>query len=359
MLHRVSAAIILLLCSCAAHGSDRDRQIEAIFRPLVSASSPGFAVLVLKHGRTVFERGYGLCDLETKAPITPTTNFRLASITKQFTAAAIMLLAREGKVRYDDTLTRFFPSFPSYGNAITIRELLTHTSGLPDYEDLYEAQFPGTAAGTFPQISDAGVLEVLSRQPAGIFPPGARWRYSNSGYAMLAMIVEVASGTRFEDFLQQRIFRPLGMAHTVAFVKQKNRVHQRAFGYIREKAGWQFRDQSDTSAVLGDGGVYSSLHDLAQWNAALENHTLFSEAEMRPALEPVNARREDGAPVQYGFGWFLDPYKSKPRMYHNGETSGFRTTIQRFTQDRLTIIILANRTDVDPEALALRIADIF
>jgi CubicO group peptidase (beta-lactamase class C family) len=167
----------------------------------------------------------------------------------------------------------------------------------------------------------------------------------------------------FPDFLKQRIFDPLGMHNTVAFVDGKNQVTNRAFGYRKDESGWEFADQSPTSATLGDGGIYSSLDDLARWDAAITNHTLLTAAEMQPALTPVEvpggAHREDGTPVQYGFGWFLDPYHSRRRMYHDGETSGFRTTIQRFLDEKLTIIILANRTDLNPDALALKVADLF
>lgn len=346
---------------CAAQ--DRIADIDNIFRPLVSSSSPGCAVLVIQNGKTLFERGYGLADLRDGTTISPQTNFRLASFTKQFTATAIMLLAHDHKLRYDDPLSRFFPDFPAYGRDITVRQLLTHTSGLPDYEDIYEKQFTGIEPNAIPQITDAQVLKLLSQQPSAMFPPGSKWHYSNSGYAVLAMIVEKVSGTPFQDFLKRRIFDPLGMRGTVAFVNGKNEVQGRAYGYRRAQNGWEFADQSPTSAVLGDGGIYSSLRDLARWESALEHHALLSPEEMKPALTPVSAprgaRREDGTPVEYGFGWFLDSYNGRKRIYHDGETSGFRTTIQRFPEERLAIIILANRTDLNPEALALKVADLF
>jgi CubicO group peptidase (beta-lactamase class C family) len=339
-------------------------QIDAIFSSLKSSNAPGAAVLVVRNGRPVFRRGYGVTDLRTLHPIDAETNFRLASFTKQFTAAAIMLLARNGKLHYDDHLTDFFPEFPPYGKSITVRNLLNHTSGLEDYGELLIKQYPDTPPEKVPQILDAGVLKLLEQQTSGKFAPGSKWEYSNSGYAVLAMIVEKVSGKSFGQFLQQRIFSPLKMKNTLAYEKGKNEVPHRAYGYSKNDGVWRETDQSPTSAVLGDGGIYSSLDDLAKWDRALGDHTLLSAAEMRPALTPVQptdgpAKIPDGPSVSYGFGWFLDPYQGHPRMSHDGSTIGFRTTIQRFPDDQLTIVVLANRTDLDPEVLALKVADLF
>jgi len=359
-------------------------QIDAIFAALKSSDAPGAAVLVVRNGRVAFRRGYGVTDLRTKTKIDAYTNFRLASFTKQFTAACVMLLARDGKLHYDDHLTDFFPEFPEYGKSITVRNLLNHTSGLPDYGELLMKLYPNTPPEQVPQILDAGVLKLLEQQTSGEFPPGTKWEYSNSGYAVLAMIVEKVSGKPFGQFLQERIFVPLKMTNTLAYEKGKNEVPHRAYGHTgkdetkpdeakkddmkkdetRPGEIWQETDQSPTSAVLGDGGIYSSLDDLEKWDRALRNHTLLTEKEMQPALTPVEptggpSKFPDGTSVTYGFGWFLDPYRGHQRMSHDGGTIGFRTTIQRFPNDALTIIILANRTDVNPEALALKAADLY
>jgi CubicO group peptidase (beta-lactamase class C family) len=352
------------LPTCMAADAVPEAQIDHIFSELKSASGPGAAVLVIEDGRTVFERGYGVADLRTLHKIDAQTNFRLASCTKQFTATAVMLLVHDGKLHYDDRLTDVFPDFPEYGKAITIRNLLNHTSGLLDYEDLMAQPAPGTAPDQIPQIKDAGVLQLLKQQKTTKFPPGTKWDYSNSGYAVLAMAVEKVSGQSFGDFLHDRIFSPLDMKQTVAYEKGKNTVANRAFGHTRESGAWREQDQSPTSAVLGDGGVYSSLDDLARWDRALAQHTLLSEDEMKPAITPVkvadgSVQEPDGAPAAYGFGWFLNPYQNHPRMWHYGETVGFRTTIQRFVADKLTIIVLCNRDDAVPANLALKVADLF
>jgi CubicO group peptidase (beta-lactamase class C family) len=344
-----------------------EKQIDSIFSAVTSAGEPGLAVLVRVNGHAVFERGYGVRDLRTKAKIDGVTNFRLASVTKQFTATTVTLLVRDAKLRYDDNLADVFPDFPAYGKSISIRNLLNHTSGLEDYGDLLMNANPNTPPDKIPQIKDAGVLALMEQQTGTKFTPGTKWEYSNTGYAILALVVEKRSGKRFGDFLRERIFAPLKMNNSIAFENGKNEVSNRAFGHSRSGDAWQETDQSPTSAVLGDGGIYSSLEDLAKWDDALAHHTLLSEQDMQPALMPALMRPgthdeapkdSEGNPIFYGFGWFLDPYKGHTRMYHDGETIGFRTTIQRFTKDKVTIIVLSNRLDLDPQALAEKVADI-
>src|SRR3984957_16528871 len=356
----------------------RIAKLEAIFAPFNDAKSPGIAVLVRKNGRAVFERGYGARDLRSFAAIDPQTNFRLASCTKQFTAMAIMLLVHDGKLRYDESLSEVFPEFPAYGKPITIRNLLNHTSGLQDYETLMEQEErSGSHRWTEEnQIQGAEVLALLEKQDSTLFPPGTKWAYSNSGYVVLGSIVAKVSGKTFGEFLHDRIFGPLQMEQTLAYVKGKNEVAYRAFGHTKEVNGWKQADQSSTSATLGDGGVYSSLRDLAKWDEALTQHTLLSENEMRPALTPVelaggarpvwpaNSDRTEGSPVSYGFGWFLDPYRGHSRMWHYGETMGFRTYIERFAgkavgRSELTILVLCNRTDLDLGLLAAKVAALY
>jgi len=253
---------------CGAEGPVSEEQINQIFAELKSDGGPGGAVLVVKNGQVVFKHGYGVIDLRSRRKIDGHTNFRLASCTKQFTAMAVMLLARDGKLRYQDRLTDIFPDFPEYGKSITIRNLLNHTSGLLDYEDLMAKPAAGTPPENIPQIKDVGVLQLLKEQKTTKFPPGTRWDYSNSGYAVLAMVVEKVSGQPFGDFLHDRIFAPLDMKQTVAYEKGKNTVAHRAYGHTHDGPAWREMDQSPTSAVLGDGGIYSSLDDLATAGAA-------------------------------------------------------------------------------------------
>jgi CubicO group peptidase (beta-lactamase class C family) len=287
---------------------------------------------------------------------------------------AVMLLVHDKKLTYETTLGELFPEFPEYGKKITVRQLLHHTSGLPDYEDLMDAaeKAKGPIWSAEKQIQDAEVLRLLESETNGKFAPGTKWEYSNSGYVLLGVIVARTSGKSFGEFLRERIFAPLKMGDTVVYQKGKNAVPNRAFGHSNDGAGFKETDQSSTSATLGDGGIYSNVEDLSKWDDALRNHTLLSAEEMQPALKPAkfggarNVVLPDDAPtglrgvrVEYGFGWFLDPYKGNTRMWHYGDTMGFRTALQRFTKDELTVIVLCNRTDIDPGALATRVAESF
>jgi CubicO group peptidase (beta-lactamase class C family) len=383
MMRKTFAAVLLWLIALpigvvTAQGTDAaasNKGINAILSAVTKPDEPGLAAVVKKDGRVIFEQGYGVRKLGTAEKIDAETNFRLASVTKQFTAMAIMLLVKDGKIRYDERLTDIFPEFPAYGKNVTVRNLLNHTGGLPDYEDLMdrEEKTNGPRWSAERQIQDDEVLALLEKQTEGTFAPGTSWAYSNSGYVVLGLIVAKVSGMSYGDFLQRRIFDPVGMKHTVVYQKGKNEISQRAFGNSKDGGKLVETDQSSTSATLGDGGVYSNLRDMAKWDEALQKRTLLSEAEMAPALTP--AKLADGSqprwpskpdgdnlapgkPVSYGFGWFLDPLNGHPRMWHAGSTMGFRTVIQRFTKDGVTIVILCNRADLDPTQLSEKIASL-
>jgi CubicO group peptidase (beta-lactamase class C family) len=362
-----AVAVVAVVLSAGGQSSAEVRvsAIDDLFSKF-SANDPGCAVLVIKDGRRVFRKGYGVGEPRTRQKIGPETNFRLASLTKQFTAMAVMLLVHDGKLRYEEHLTDVFPDFPAYGKKITIRNLLNHTSGLIDYEDIMAVQYKGVPDEKIPQISDAGVMHLMKNQARTRFVPGTRWAYSNSGYVVLAQVVEKRSGMRFGDFLRTRIFEPLEMTATVAYEKGRNEVVHRAYGHTKSSGVWRETDQSSTSATLGDGGIYTSLVDLEKWDRALREHSLLSERDMQPAYRVATTTKggsleqPDGkaAPL-YGFGWFLDAYRGHRRYAHYGETVGFRNAIQRFPDDGLTVIVLSNRAEVDAPALAQSVADLY
>lgn len=333
----------------AAGGSPLDETfVDSLFAEFNTPAAPGAAVLVAMDGKVLVSKGYGLADLEARTPVTPHTNFRLASITKQFTAMAAMLLVQAGKLRLDESLTDIFPDFPAYGRRITMRHLLTHTSGLRDYED-----FVPDSQTT--QVLDAQVLRRMASLDSTDFPPGTRFRYSNTGYAVLAMVVEKRSGLRFAEFLKTRIFDRVGMPWTLAREDGRAAVARRAYGHSRRDNIWVRTDQSGTSAVLGDGGVYSSVSELYRWSQALETRELLGDS-LR-ALIFQRGLHADSSGADYGFGWYLDTRHALPRTRHTGSSIGFRNAIIRYPTLGATIIVLTNRATANASALAERIAD--
>ena len=333
----------MAMMSTGAHAATREETIDAWMRDY-TGQVPGASVLVLEGGDAVFQRSYGLADLEAGVASSPTTNYRLASVSKQFTAASVLLLVEDGVLTLDDPVRRWLPTLPVATETITLRHLLSHTSGLIDYEDLLPPD-------QVRQVYDADVLRLLEREDRLYFPAGSDYRYSNSGYALLALVVERASGQRFAAFLQARIFSPLGMTATLAREDEGPPVTDRAFGYTLVGDRWERTDQSTTSAVLGDGGIYSSITDLAKWDAAWYDDRLLSAPSRALAVQASTATPEPDV-AHYGFGWRL-----QGRMqWHSGESIGFRNVLLRFPAQRLTVIVLSNRDAPEPYRLARQIA---
>ena len=346
----MSSRRLALVCACALFltGMSHTRagdQVDVMLQRY-RGEVPGVSLLVIRNGKAVVRRAYGFSDLEKRVVATPQTNYRLASVTKQFTAAAILLLAQDGKLSISDKARRWLPTLPSTLDSVTIKHLLTHTSGIIDYEDVIPE-------ATTAQLHDSDVLRLLESQDSSYFRPGTNYRYSNSGYALLALIVERASGKRFAAFLHDRIFARLGMNSTVAHEEGFSVVPNRAFGYAMKDSVWTRKDQSRTSAVLGDGGIYSSIDDLAKWDAALYDARLLSDTSRDLAFSSHAATNNPD--IAYGFGWRI----TGETVWHSGETTGFRNVIVRYPSRRLTVIILSNRDDPGPYETALSIAKMF
>ena len=325
------------------------RAIDSLFAAYTGPSKPGASVVVIRDGKVVARRAYGMADLERRVPASPETDYRLASVSKQFTAMCIMLLVKDGKLQLDQPARTTLPELPAAGGgAVTIRHLLNHTSGLWDYEDL----IPETRTT---QLDDRDVLTLVASKDSLYFPPGSAYRYSNSGYVLLGIIVARVSGLSFPEFLRARIVGPLGLTATVAHVEGSDTVPHRAYGYSPRGGGFEQTDQSVTSATLGDGGIYTNVDDMTRWDRALSDTTLVNAELMALATTPPVLPR--GAPTEYGFGWFIDRYRGEQRWRHTGETSGFHNAIQRFPARRITVIVLTNRSSGEPDAIAERIAD--
>jgi CubicO group peptidase (beta-lactamase class C family) len=350
-------AACTLLVGCASTSSGvrmpqppETSVVDSLFTAYGHPEGPGASVVVIQEGQVALGRAYGLAELETRTRATLDTHYRLASLSKQFTAMAIMLLAEQGKLRYDDPVGDVLPGFPAYLREVRIRHLLTHTSGIWDYEDFV----PNTQ---IVQVKDRDVLALLSRTDRTYFPPGTAVRYSNSAYAVLALIVEQVSGVSFATFLYDRVFAPSGMRSTVAYEAGISTVPHRAYGYVSSSGGFSPRDQSPTSAVLGDGGIYSSVTELLAWNKALDAHALVREDTQRLAWTPASL--PDGASARYGFGWFVDDDEGRVRLTHHGETSGFTHAIVKYPAQRLTVIVLTNRAGGEPWRIAQQLADLW
>lgn len=348
---RSSALLSLpILLGCASGGArvtERSDPIDALFADYSGSYVPGASVIVIRDGKVVLSRAYGMADLEHGVAATTSTDYRLASLTKQFTAMAIMLLVKDGKIGYDLPVRDLLPELPPAAHQVTIRNFLNHTSGVLDYEDL----IPDSQTV---QVTDRDVLSLLATRDSMNFIPGTHYRYSNSGYCLLALVVERVSKMRFARFLHERIFVPLGMTSTVVHQEGVDTVPNRAFGYTPGSGRFIPTDQSVTSATLGDGGIYTSVEDFVRWDQAFYAGQLVDSASLAQATTPPDL---PGDSTQYGFGWFVDRYRGTPRWRHSGETSGFRNAIQRFPDRRFTVIVLTNRNGGDPGSIAERIAD--
>jgi CubicO group peptidase (beta-lactamase class C family) len=342
--------VVAVLVGCASGGgrmTEHPDPIDALFADYTGRYVPGASVIVIQDGRIALSRAYGMADLEHDVAATTRTDYRLASLTKQFTAMAIMLLVKDGKIGYDLPVRDLVPELPPAAHEVTIRNLLNHTSGVLDYEDL----IPDSQTV---QVTDRDVLSLLVTRDSMNFLPGTHYRYSNSGYCLLALVVERVAKMSFPRFLHERVFAPLGMTATVAHQEGVDTVPNRAFGYTPGSGRFILTDQSVTSATLGDGGMYTSVEDLARWDRALVPGVLVDSATLAQATSPPVL---PGDSTQYGFGWFVDRYRDMRRWRHTGETSGFRNTIQRYPDHRFTVIVLTNRNGGDPAAIAERIAD--
>jgi len=344
----------MVLAAAAIHrlasGAMDSSRIDGLFAEFDKRDGPGASVIILHEGKAIFEKGYGMADVEARIPCSTNTNFRLASVTKQLTAMGVMILADRKKLSLDETLPDFFPEFPEYGRKLTVRHLLTHTSGLIDYEDVIPE-------GTTIPVLDRDVLRLLLKQDHTYFQPGSKFKYSNSAYALLALIIEARSGQTFAQFLRENIFLPLKMDQTLAYEQGTSSVGNRAYGYTAGAHGTFDRtDQSLTSSVLGDGGIYSSVADLRKWDAALYTTKLVRRATLNQIFTPGPESENPGA--RYGFGWYIGEYRGLTEIWHSGTTRGFSTRIVRYPEKKFTVIILTNRNEAKLSEIPHQIADV-
>ena len=319
--------------------------VDALFSSY-SGNNPGASVVVVKDGAVIFEKAYGLANVVTGEPATPQTNYRLASVTKPFTAMAISILAERGALSVDDPVSRYLPELKVPN--LTLRHLLTHTSGLPAYEKLLPKNDPK-------QLSDQDVLALITKRELAI-TPGVRYHYCNTGYALLALVIERVSKQSYAEFLRRNIFQPLGMTTTQVY-DANAKIAARAYGYSAAGTQFEISDQNRVTAVLGDGGVYSSAHELARWIDALERNKLLAPKHLAEATSALVATGEPR--IKYGLGWRISEDRGEKVVYHTGTTSGFKNALVWVPSKRLAAIILTNRREGEPLKLAMFLLDRF
>jgi CubicO group peptidase (beta-lactamase class C family) len=361
----VKLAAVLALLVIGVQAQTLDVRLDALFGPYREDGAPGMAAILIHNGRIVWQTAFGLADLDQHRAIAADTQFELASMTKQFTAMAIMILSEQGKIKFDDTLDKFCPEFPAYARNIRIRDLLHHVSGLPDYEklmvgkvsdDFFRSSKGPTAEHEF---TSAEVLKTLSRQPKLDFAPGSRFEYSNSGYEVLGQIIERVSGKRYAQFLKENIFDPLGMQDTLVLDERQHSGRRLALAYRKRKGHWEDITYSPENYEYGDGGVESTVKDLFAWDQALYSDKLVRRSTLELAFTP--GRTSNGKiiethffehPSAYGFGWFVGAENGAAVLEHGGDWSGYRTHIIRVPSRRVTAIVLTNSSNNDVGQIA-------
>ncbi|MCY1073857.1 serine hydrolase domain-containing protein [Archangium lansingense] len=336
----ISAVLLLLglaaVPTAAAQGSIQKRVDTFVREEMERQKVPGVAIGIVRQGKVVLAKGYGFANLEHQVPVRPETIFQSGSVGKQFTAMAVMLQVEAGKLSLSDPLTKFFPEAPATWSGITVRHLLTHTSGMPDLEGTLDYR---------KDYTDEELARFCYALPLE-FPPGSRWSYSNSGYVLLGIIVNRVAGTFYGDILREKVFKPAGMT-TARTINEEDVIPHRAAGYRLVKG--EVKNQEWVSPSLnttGDGSLYLSLKDMIAWDAAVQARAILTPASWQEILTPV--KLSSGATYPYGFGWAIDERGGKPAHQHGGAWQGFTTHYSRFLGDSLSIIVLTNSANGRP-----------
>ncbi|MFT6699291.1 MAG: CubicO group peptidase (beta-lactamase class C family), partial [Porticoccaceae bacterium] len=344
--------ITLCLYSIFSFAQIKERQaIDSIFSEWNKPNTPGCALGIIKKGELIYTKGYGLANMEYNLPNSASSVFRIASTSKQFTAASIVLLAEKGKLSLDNTLNNYFPDFPEYANKINIRQLLNHTSGIRDYLQL--AYLKGLGDDDF--YVDDNIEEWLVNQTDLNFAPGEEFLYSNSGYWLLGQIVKKVSGTNMANFAEKEIFEPLQMNNTHFHNDHTQIVKNRASGYVPTEND-SYRISMTTLDMIGDGGVFTTINDIKKWDDAYYNSEVLSTAFWKMMTE--QGVLNNGEVIDYASGLFISEYKGLKTVRHGGAFVGFRAELLRFPEQHFSIAIFANRGDANPSAMANQVADI-
>lgn len=310
---------------------------------------PGLALLVSQGGKIVQAEGFGLANVELQVRVKPETVFQSGSVGKQFTATGVMMLVEEGKVGLDDPLTKYFPSAPAKWKEVTVRELLSHTAGFGDYPDKFDFRKDWTEDELLKMVEGIALA----------YAPGTKWEYSNLGYLTLGILIHRVTGEFYGDFLQQRIFQPLGM-QTTRIISEADIIPNRSAGYRLVKG--ELKNQEWVAPMVNttaDGSLYFSILDLAKWDAALYTEKLLKRSSLEQMWSPAKLKSGQPNKEGYGFGWFIGERHGHRVISHDGAWQGFKTAIARYVNDRLTVVVLANLAEAKPEDIAEHVADMY
>ncbi len=349
----LTATIAVFLCSIVQADTITDR-VDKLFKAWDKPDSPGLALGVIKDGRFIYKRGYGMANLEHNIPITSQSVFRIGSTSKQFTAMCIALLEEQGKISVNDSIRKYFPEMPEYANDIRIRHLLHHTSGIRDYLTLWS--IAGQRNDDF--FIDPEVVDLIARQKELNFKPGTEFLYSNSGYFLLSEIVKRVTGKSMGVFAEEYIFEPLGMKNTHFHDDHTLIVKNRASGYAPLRGGG-FRISMTTLGMIGDGGIFTCVDDLLQWDQNFYNNKLGKGGQelIDRILTPGKLNNDEE--LDYAFGLGIGDYKGLKMISHGGAFVGFRADMIRFPEQKFSVICLANMSRINPSQLARKVADVY
>jgi CubicO group peptidase (beta-lactamase class C family) len=329
-------------------------KVDKVFAEYDKSSSPGCALGVLRDHKMLYRNAYGSANLDFRLPLTPNSVFDIGSTSKQFAAMAILLLEQDGKLSLDDDVRKYAPEVPKYEATITIRHLLNHTSGLRDYLTLAALAL----LGPDDFYTDDDVLAMISRQKELNFAPGSDYLYSNTGFFLLSTIVKRASGGKtLRQFAEERILKPLQMSSTHFHDDHAEIVRNRATGYAPDLASsGRFKISMSTLDMVGDGGIYTSVSDLAKWDRNFYTHQVGGKESLERMQTP--GKLNDGKPLKYGLGLMVDTYRGVPMVSHGGSWAGFRAELLRFPSEKVSVICLCNLAATNPTLLARSVADI-
>jgi len=342
----------LAIANRGAQAQDKRGAVDEVFSDLSKPGSPGCALAVARGGSLVYQKGYGLANIEERVSITPESVFDIGSTSKQFTAASIVLLEKQGKLSVNDDIRKYLPEIPDYGHRITILHLLNHTSGLRDYLTLFELAGINIDSVT----TDEDALEIIAGQKALNFEPGSEWLYSNSGFFLLSVIVKRASGKTLAEFAAENIFSPLQMTATAYRPDHTQLVANRALAYEAKKEGGYSLDVSYFEQT-GDGAVHTSVGDLLKWDENFYSGKVGGQELLAELQEP--GKLNSGKTLNYAKGLAVENYRGLPMVEHGGSWGGYRAQLVRFPQQHFSVVCLCNVGNAGPEKRALRVADIY